>query len=77
MPEFYPWEEFKKFPVETIFILISRKDILKMLRQGLCSVVVKTFITSESRSSVDPLEEFCKSYIVRLRIRRDQAGNAL
>jgi hypothetical protein len=56
--------------------MISSKKMLRVLRSSLCSVA-KTFITSESKSSVEQLEEFCKGYADRLKIRTDGKGNAI
>ena len=71
------WKEFKKLPTETVFILISDREVMKVIRKGLCAVAGKTFITSESKISVDQLEEFCKGYAVKLKIRTDGRGNAI
>lgn len=71
------WKEFKKLPTETVFIMISDKEIMKIIRKGLCAVNGKTFITSESKISVDQLEEFCKIHVDKLKIRTDGRGNAI
>jgi hypothetical protein len=64
-------------PVETVFLIVSYKQLFKMLKQSLFNFNIKVFVTSDSKSTMDQFEEFCEEYLGKLKIRTDEHGVAL